>query len=276
MKKKNTAFNIKEYLSGLSPDTKSLDLSHKNIQGTHDIGCLKKYLDKNNSVTDINIPYNKIGDTGVAILSLFLQQKTCKLEKLNFSNIDMGACGMNSFIKSLKQNSSITDLNISGNKILDDGMYLLTTYLTDNKSLTSLNISNIHVGTETMKSFYKILWQNQTIKSLYLYGILLKEEIIENNIGPGIKNIAKLLQKNTSITYLDLSQNNLRDKEVMYLTPYLKNNASLTYLNLSGNSIEDQGKSHLSEKLQDKTPLTIYLDGSKIIGDICDSEETIE
>jgi Ran GTPase-activating protein (RanGAP) involved in mRNA processing and transport len=61
---------------------------------------------------------------------------------------------------------------------------------------------------------------------------------VDNKIGcRGTTSIAKALRKNTTLTELDLNNNQISDESVLHLGHALKDNSNLTYLNLNYNNI---------------------------------------
>ena len=84
------------------------------------------------------------------------------------------------------------------------------------------------------------------------------------NVGAAV--ISVVLEKNSSLTHLDLSFN-VFDGVVSSLSQALKANSSLTFLNLEGNCIGDSGASSLSKALKAKSSLTDLNLSDNRIGD---------
>ena len=84
------------------------------------------------------------------------------------------------------------------------------------------------------------------------------------NVGAAV--ISVVLEKNSSLTHLDLSFN-VFDGVVSSLSKALKANSSLTFLNLEGNCIGDSGASSLSKALKAKSSLTDLNLSNNRIGD---------
>ncbi len=86
-------------------------------------------------------------------------------------------------------------------------------------------------------------------------------DLSSNNIGPeGTKAIAKALENNTSLTSLDLSSNNIGPEGTKALAKALENNTSLTSLILWKNNIGPEGAKALAKALENNTRLTsLYL-----------------
>ena len=84
------------------------------------------------------------------------------------------------------------------------------------------------------------------------------------NVGAAV--ISVVLEKNSSLTHLDLSFNAF-DGVASCLSKALKANSSLTFLNLEGNCIGDSGASSLSNALKAKSSLTDLNLSDNRIGD---------
>ena len=90
----------------------------------------------------------------------------------------------------------------------------------------------------------------------------------ENQVGDaGASALAKALQNNHSLTKLDLSSNQVGDAGASALAKALQKNHSLTDLNLGRNKVGDAGASALAKALQNNHSLT-YIDlGENQVGD---------
>ncbi|KAL9965559.1 hypothetical protein ACROYT_G029373 [Oculina patagonica] len=83
----------------------------------------------------------------------------------------------------------------------------------------------------------------------------------------GATALAEALQRNTSLTVLDLSGNNIGDHGATALAEALQRNTSLTVLYLLMNKIGDHGATGLAEALQRNTSLTVLDLSGNNIGD---------
>ncbi|KJW02969.1 leucine Rich repeat family protein [Rickettsia endosymbiont of Ixodes pacificus] len=63
----------------------------------------------------------------------------------------------------LKDNSTLTSLDLSDNKIGETGARDLAASLKDNNSLTELNLSSNNIGDTTLKTINGYLQRNKTI-----------------------------------------------------------------------------------------------------------------
>ena len=90
----------------------------------------------------------------------------------------------------------------------------------------------------------------------------------DNSIGDeGASSLSEALRVNTSVTSLDLHYNSIGDEGASSLSEALRVNTSLTSLDLHNNSIGDEGASSLSEALSVNTSLTSLDLSDNSIGD---------
>uniref|UniRef100_A0A8C1UW06 NACHT LRR and PYD domain-containing protein n=1 Tax=Cyprinus carpio TaxID=7962 RepID=A0A8C1UW06_CYPCA len=83
-------------------------------------------------LTELNLSYNRPGDSGVKLLSTLLKDPHCKLEKLQLLNCSIGEEGCAALISALRSNPShLRELNLNNNKPGDSGMKLLSALLED-------------------------------------------------------------------------------------------------------------------------------------------------
>ncbi|KAL6761037.1 hypothetical protein V8C86DRAFT_993653 [Haematococcus lacustris] len=71
------------------------------------------------------------------------------------------------------------------------------------------------------------------------------------------RNLAKALESNETLTYLDLSNNSLDDDKVRMLASGLVENLSITHLNLSHNKIADRGVRALAKLLDSRSVIAL-------------------
>ncbi|MBP9694279.1 MAG: hypothetical protein KBE16_06205 [Alphaproteobacteria bacterium] len=101
--------------------------------------------------------------------------------------------------------------------------------LKENRTLTSLNLSSRNIGDEGARALAESLKVNGRLTSLVLYN---------NQIGDaGARALADALKENRTLTSLDLSRNNIGDEGARALADALKENRVLTGLDIMGNYI---------------------------------------
>ncbi|KTG06995.1 hypothetical protein cypCar_00047097, partial [Cyprinus carpio] len=81
-------------------------------------------------LTELDLSFNKAGDSGVKLLSALLEDPYCKLEKLWLINCSIGEEGCSALISALRSKPShLTELDLSCNKPGDSGVKLLSALL---------------------------------------------------------------------------------------------------------------------------------------------------
>nr|XP_014339495.1 PREDICTED: NACHT, LRR and PYD domains-containing protein 5-like [Latimeria chalumnae] len=97
-------------------------------------GCcedLSSVLSTNSSLMELNLTCNNLGDSGVKRLSAGLRDPNCKLQKLVLERCSLTAGCCEDLSSVLSTNSSLTELNLGGNKLGDLGVKRLSAGLRD-------------------------------------------------------------------------------------------------------------------------------------------------
>ena len=197
--------------------------NHKKVQMAFEIGfkCLSKLLLGNNI----------LGTRGFVELCGVL--KNCP--KLNL--IDVSYNGID---KKIFENEKVTDLfgeslpNLytfyyEGNYLPTEEMQNLVKNMLNNKSLTYLYLQNNQIGDDSLEILSFLLSKNFNIHTLDLS--------YNKFTSKGIKNLCNgLLTKDSRIIELALSNNNLDETSLAYLSEAIINNEHLLCINLSYNN----------------------------------------
>ena len=186
-------------------------------------------------------------------------------------------------------NTTLQILNISHNKISDDGTVVISECLKYNSTLQELNILHNKISNN---EFAKALHMNTTLQLLYishnklsdnevltlsnhlkwkskLYQLKMSVNDIDLNLNciVGSLNacgrfhlkkfsnteailVSKFLYYNTNILKLDFSYNDISDDGAIAISECLKNNYTLQELNMSHNKVSDHGIINIGKALQ--------------------------
>ena len=215
------------------------------------------------------LPYSTLESKHEIITSIvmlaFACIKECMSFKENLQSRLVGTFGSHLDLKTLKlleisgssagfvsdvltANTTLTDLDLSGNRIGDSGAGSLSYALTVNVTLTDLDLSRNDIGASGAGSLSDALTVNTTLTDLDLSG---------NGIGDsGAAFLSEALTGNTTLTHLNLSLNEIDVPGACCLSKALAVNTTLTDLNLSENWIGDSGADSLSDALTVNTALT--------------------
>ena len=126
---------------------------------------------------------------------------------------------------------------------------ILYEYLKSNHSLTHLRWDNDEFDRSALATIEHLLQSNCTLKCLDLGALI--------GFGSGSAQVlARALNANCTLTYLNLMNHLLGDAGVACLSQVLRSNCTLTHLNLQANMISNSGAKELSEALQSNRTLT--------------------
>ncbi|XP_072892659.1 NACHT, LRR and PYD domains-containing protein 3-like [Hemitrygon akajei] len=265
---------------GLCDTIKHLNLGNCHIQceGIQRLGpglhkCQE--LSTNSSLTELDLSGNKLGDSGVKLVSVALRNTECKMQKLWLSDVGLTDSGAEDLVSALSTNPSLTELNLSGNKLGDSGVKLLSaalrnpeckiqklrlrkvgltdsgaedlvSALSTNPSLTELNLSHNELGDSGVKLVSAALRNPECkIQKLRLVNVGLTDS--------GAEDLVSTLSTHPSLTGLDLGSNSLTDRSVPALRRLILTLPSLEWIGLMGNRFSETGRKEL-EPLQEVRP----------------------
>ncbi|XP_024148474.1 leucine-rich repeat-containing protein 34 isoform X1 [Oryzias melastigma] len=237
-----------------------------------DVFVLSKCLQNREGVTGLDVSYNNISDGGVKHLAdlLLLRSSALKSLDLKFNNIQ--ADGVEILANSLKSNSSLLSLSLSGNQFGDRGGVHVSSMLQVNSTLQLLQVSDCNLADRSVAALGVALKHNTALQALDISRPLLfsqQEEwamhfsqmltvnrsLLELHLGrtgltdTGMEMLAEGLRQNHSLRCLDLRCNHVTRDGAHHLAEVLRQNPTLEVIDLSSNRIEDEGAAHLSEAI---------------------------
>ena len=220
---------------------------------------------------ELNINDNRIGEDGACVLASSLYNLKESLLKLDISNNSIKSGCVNVIADVLKQYKHLTELNISGNYIGEDGACVLASSLCNLKeSLLKLDISNNSIKSGGVKAIANALKQCKHLGELNISGNYIGEDGA-CVLASSLCNFKKSLHK------LDISNNGIKSGGVNAFANALKQCKHLTELNISGNCIGDVGLSGLASTFRhcagrlcklDVSSNNIRIDGAKAIANV--------
>uniref|UniRef100_A0A4W4F6X6 NACHT LRR and PYD domain-containing protein n=1 Tax=Electrophorus electricus TaxID=8005 RepID=A0A4W4F6X6_ELEEL len=220
-----------------------------------DDGCaaLSSALRSNPSshLRELNLNYNKPGDSGVKQLSALLKEPHCKLEKLQLDKCSITDEGCAALASALRSNPSshLRELNLNFNKPGDSGVKQLSTLLEDpHCKLEKLELVNCSITDEGCAALASALRSNPSSHLRELNLSLNKPR------DSGVKQLSALLEDlHCKLEKLQLYNCSITDKGCAALASALRSNPSshLRELNLNYNKPGDSGVKQLSALLED-------------------------
>ena len=199
---------------------------------------------------------------------------------------------------SLKSNTTITDLDLSGYDVGDRGAKELAEALKENRTLKRLNLAHNRIRVRGVQALEKSLETNTTLERLELdeseYFVEAAEAIeaacranprickpanAQREASDGsdeekfkspfeaagrIKGLADQLRLNKILTSLDLKHQNMCDEQVKALAGAIRVNTTITEVNLANKSFGDEGLKALAEAIRvNKSVTKVNLRGNK-------------
>ena len=225
--------------------------------GPVDCTAIVNFLKMQNAILMIDLRCNNIGSPGCKeigkLCSRSVIESNCKpLRSLNLSRNKITDDGVKYLADALKDsNCKINSLNLSENKITEKGVKYLADALKDsNCKLNSLNLAS-NVTAEGVKYLADALKDsNCKLNSLHLPADNFWKKT--NVTDEGVKYLAEALKHNNcKLNSLNLAHNKLTDEGVKYLAEALKHsNCKLNSLNIARNKLTDEKAKYLAEALE--------------------------
>ncbi|XP_072892528.1 NACHT, LRR and PYD domains-containing protein 3-like [Hemitrygon akajei] len=248
---------------GLCDTIKHLDLGNCHIQ-CEGIQRLGPGLHK---CQELRLNDNKLGDSGVKLVSAALRNPECKIQTLGLRSVDLTDSGVEDLTSALSTKPSLTELNLSINKLGNSGVKLvsaalrnleckiqklwlenvgltdsgagdLVSALSTNPSLTGLDLGDNKLGDSGVKLVSAALRNPECkIQRLGLWGVGLTDS--------GAEDLVSALSTNPSLTDLNLASNSLTDGSVPALRRLILTLPSLESIWLGYNRFSETGRKEL-------------------------------
>ena len=190
--------------------------------------------------------------------SLHKMLQWCTIVSLDLTRACTFQEDMKTLSSTLRNCTSLTHLNLSGNEIDSDGVFFLSESLLHCTLLAHLNLRNNRIRNKyAFKMLAKVLCKcpithlslednyikNEGLRKLLpmctsLAHLNLRYTCIGNE---QVQTLAVMLPQCTSLTYLDLASNSIGNEGVRSLAAVLPRCTSLTHLDLGTNKIENEG-----------------------------------
>ena len=223
---------------------------------------LFKALKYNKTLIILNLSHNNISNKGIINSDLFFKYNN-SLNQLILSFNYLGSKGSNNLMNFLKfnKNSSLRTLDISYNGISEEGIILLVEYIKAYEKLLSLFIAGNYLCDKGLELFIKLLLNkdinkiklsyldisnnNLTINSCKYVNKIISLSSFINNINisynsfynEGINNIFSYINIKSKLVSLDLSQTNINEDCIKYISEKIDKNIILSIINLSFNNL---------------------------------------
>ena len=213
--------------------------------GDDSLEILAFLLSKNYNIHTLDLSYNKFTSKGVEKLCQGIMSKDTRLIELSLANNNLDETSLTYLSEAINNSEQLYSLNLSYNNFSkgDCGMLISDIIRKDNK-LKNLNLTACHLGLKT-KEIFSALEENQTITFI---------DLSVNDIGNNLemfKGLAKMLQKNKNIKYLYLDTNYITDRDFdIIINEGITKSVNLNYLSLKSNKITLSSIKRLSDSIK--------------------------
>ncbi|XP_072894922.1 NACHT, LRR and PYD domains-containing protein 3-like [Hemitrygon akajei] len=167
-------------------------------------------LSTNPLLMELILSDNKLGDSGVKLVSAALRNPECKIQILGLRDVGLTDSGTEDLASVLGTNPSLTELDLSFNELGDSGVKLVFAALRNPEC---------------------------KIQKLGLTRVGLTDS--------GAEDVVSALSTKPSLTELDLGYNSLTDRSVPGLRRLILTRPSLEWIGLDGNRFGETGKKKL-------------------------------
>ena len=247
-----TYCGFSEVCQGLHHNSSVLRLYLINTEIDADLGarCLSLLLQTNNTLEELYLSENRLGDEGTEILSDGLIHN-CSVRKLDLRSNGIETDGCRALSSVVKECNMLTSLCLAMNEIGDIGVSKLAEGLKDkNCQLEDLDLSDNRISEDGAVALSDMLLENSRLQSLNLSF---------NSIGGnGASSIANVLDRNITLRRLCLRRNNIDNIGASAFATMLPTMRGLKELSMTHNPIDQEGSGQLLEGLRNNVEL-IYM-----------------
>ncbi|XP_078390080.1 NACHT, LRR and PYD domains-containing protein 3-like isoform X3 [Cetorhinus maximus] len=206
-----------------NPDCKiqKLGLDRNNLT----VSCaedLASALRTNHSLTNLDLGYNSLGDSGVKQLSVALRNPGCKIQELGLYNNALTASCAKYLASALSTNRSLVFLIMKNNELRDSGIKILSAAL-----------------------------RNPDCK-------IQKLDLEKNILTDSCTNdLASALCTNQSLLFLNLKSNSFTDQSIPVFCHLILTCKCMEQIELEGNWFSPNGKRHLKSLQESRSGLSV-------------------
>ncbi|XP_032890347.1 NACHT, LRR and PYD domains-containing protein 3-like isoform X5 [Amblyraja radiata] len=210
---------------------------------------------------------NDLGDSGVKLVSVALRNRHCQIQALWLDKVGLTDSGSEDLASALSTNHSLTELDLSDNKLGDLGVKLVSVALRNpDCKILRLGLDKVGLTDSGAEDLASALSINPSLTQLGLGGNNLGDsgvKLVSAALGkpdckilaPGLdkvgltdsgaEDLASALSTSPSLTVLDLTHNSLTDGCVPALCRLIRNHPSLEQIMLGANQFSADGRNQL-------------------------------
>ncbi|XP_054444119.1 NACHT, LRR and PYD domains-containing protein 13 [Pteronotus mesoamericanus] len=209
--------------------------------------ALASVLTSTQRTARLSLGFNPLQDDGVRWLCASLRQPDCALERLALCCCQLGVPSCRHLSDALRQNRSLTHLNLRKNQLGDEGVRFLCEALRrPDCLLQSLDLSECSFRAEGCRALAAVLERNRRLKVL---------DIGRNRVqdAGGRRLCQALTRSGCALSTLGMEKCSLTSACCRHLSSVLGGSKSLVTLNLLGNALGPAGVNTLWKSLKKPT-----------------------
>ncbi|XP_041959933.1 NACHT, LRR and PYD domains-containing protein 12-like isoform X2 [Alosa sapidissima] len=200
-------------------------------------------LQSPNSLIQLDLSDNDLGDSGVQLLAKGLSSPHCKLQTLRLADCKLTDTSCEIVASVLQSPNSLQQLDLSDNDLGDFGVQLLSKGLSSsNCKIQTLRLADCKLADTSCEIVASVLQSPNSLQQL---------DLSDNDLGDfGVQLLSKgLSSSNCTIQTLRLADCKLADTSCEIVASVLQSPNSLQQLDLSDNDLGDFGVQLLSKGL---------------------------
>ncbi|XP_041959921.1 NACHT, LRR and PYD domains-containing protein 12-like isoform X12 [Alosa sapidissima] len=206
-------------------------------------GIVATVLQSPNSLIDLDLSHNDLGDSGVQLLSKGLSRPHCKLQTLRLAECKLSerSCGIVATF--LQSPNSLKELDLSHNDLQNSGVQLLSKGLSSpHCKLQTLRLADCKLTEKMCETVTSVLQSPNS---------LLQLDVSDSDLGDsGVQLLSKGLSRpHCKLQTLRLAECKLSERSCGIVATFLQSPNSLKELDLSHNDLQNSGVQLLSKGL---------------------------
>ncbi|XP_067915955.1 NACHT, LRR and PYD domains-containing protein 3-like isoform X2 [Heterodontus francisci] len=260
------------HVVGMCESVRELDLGSCYIQ----LEGLQKLLPTLHRCRVLGLEKNKLGDSGVRLLSAFLRNLDCKIQRLQLADNGLTDSCAEDLASALSTNRSLTELDLGRNKLGDSGVKLLSEALgKPDCIMEELKLYEVGLTESCAKDLVSVLCTNRSLRELNLSnnklgdsGVIQLSEALgtwecaiqklrldDNGLTDSCtQDLSSALTMNRSLSILSLRTNAFTDKSYPALRSLIQNCKSLEMIGLRDNQFSPNGRRQLKSQEKGRNP----------------------
>ena len=195
---------------------------------------------------------NDIGDIGMMMLIEALRENRT-LTTIDISMTDLTKRSAKKLACLLGENrTAVRTVNMSDNGIGDEGVEAIADALKRNRSVVKLVIENVEMTVKGIGEIATMLTSNESVECLVLNNNVIDED--------GLKLLVEGLEQNKGVKHIYMNSCDLNDQCVPLIIQMMKHNKALASVELVKNHLTEQGKMILNEASVRNKACSLFLD----------------